>query len=480
MVLTQESVLSLLIAEGGKLKKSDLVAKFKDLVDCVDPAERERNRELFKTFVNNVAIVREIDGVRYVVIKKTYQHLLEGVRTVERSGTKTGEKETLKGEQQRPPVLGEKTVQSVGEGGERSAVSQLDQEQPPESDENPSKLLSAIELALQACNYKDVRTKRMLNFDIQKQDINRDSSRRVVVNEPTTILSKPYGLPLRMPPSVTRVEVCKLKTDPHDAPETLKLDSSRNKKRPSSVDSSSSSGSPQLRRALKSTGAPEEPKDTRIHSTFPLEQSEHEWLVKCASGHWSQVYGMLLRDNQLAEKRDFMSGFTALHWMAKCGNSDLLVKLIDLARQGGVDIDINVKTHGGYTPLHIAALHNQEYIMAMLVGEYGANINIRDNYGKKACHYLHKGTSATVREMLSGPKSWQAQDKAIPDKEELDLVPDLSKCRPSISRLFQPHVTGQKKKHKQRPGLYSLSDDPSEDKEGSSSFRSRVTSDAFM
>uniref|UniRef100_A0A3B5A6T5 Uncharacterized protein n=1 Tax=Stegastes partitus TaxID=144197 RepID=A0A3B5A6T5_9TELE len=236
--------------------------------------------------------------------------------------------------------------------------------------------------------------------------------------------------------------------DPDEPPpESPKPDAFRNKRRPPSVETSGSVSSPQLRRAVKSTKASEEPKETRGPSVVPLEQSEHEWLVKSAAGQWSQVYGLLLRDNQLAEKKDFMSGFTALHWAAKCGNSDMLVKIIDLSKQGGVDIDINVKAHGGYTPLHIAALHSQDYIMAMLVREYGANVNIRDNCGKKAYQYLHKDVAGGVREMLGEPK---AQDRALPEKEELEMVPDLSKSLHSISRLFQPNTTSHKKKHKQR------------------------------
>ncbi|KAE8287502.1 Ankyrin repeat domain-containing protein SOWAHA [Larimichthys crocea] len=274
MALTQESVLSLLIAEGGKVKKSDLVVKFRDSIDSDDPAEKERNRELFKTFVNNVAVVKEIDGVRYVVVRKMYQNCLQdGVHTAENTDNK---EIPLTGEPQRLPARSEDTGSRDDAGGER--------------------------------------------------------------------------------------------------------------------------------RSVKSTKASEEPKDT---SLVPLEQSEHEWLVKCATGHWSQVYGLLLRDNQLAEKRDFMSGFTALHWAAKCGNSDMLGKIIDLSKRGGVDIDVNAKTHGGYTPLHIAALHDQEYIMAMLVGEYGADPSIRDNCGKKAYHYLHKGISGTLREMLGEPSTQQ-------------------------------------------------------------------------
>ncbi|XP_074930245.1 LOW QUALITY PROTEIN: ankyrin repeat domain-containing protein SOWAHA [Cottoperca gobio] len=481
MVLTQESVLFLMIEEGGKVKKSDLVGKFKDFINSEDPVEKERNKELFKTFVNNVAFVKEIDGVRYVVVRKMYQHLLDRAQTAESGVENTENKEIpLTGEQQRPPAQSEETGGSDdAAGGERSAVSEPDQEQASEGNESPTELFCPIELALQRSKYKNVRIKRILNFEIQRQDTNGDNCPRGgAVNKPTRIQSKPFALPLRMPPSTTRVEIRKLKVDP---PESPKLDSFRNKR--SSVETDNSISSPQLRRSVKSTKASEE-QETRGSSLVPLEQSEHEWLVKCAAGHWSQVYGLLLRDNQLAEKRDFMSGFTALHWAAKCGNSEMLVKIIDLSRQGGVDIDINAKTHGGYTPLHIAALHDQKYIMTMLVGEHGADPRVRDNCGKKAYHYLHKDVSDTMREIMGEPKAQQAQDRTPLEKEELDLFPDLSKSLNSISRLFQPNVTGTKKKHKQRPVFYSLSDDHSEEREDSSSrsssFSHRVRSDASM
>lgn len=474
MALTQESVLCALIAEGGKVKKSDLVAKFKGLIDCDDPAEKQRNRELFKTFVNSLAVVKEIDGVRYVVVRKMYQHLLEGAQTEQSRVENTENKEIPQtGEQQRPPAQTEETDNA---GGERSAVPEPDPEQASECGENPTDEISPIQQALQRCRSMDVRVKRTLNFEIKNQGTNEDTCiQSWAVNKPTSIQNKPFALPLRMPPTATKVEIHKLKVDP---PESPKLDSFRNKRRPPAVETGGCISSPQLRRSVKSTKASEGPKETGVPSLVPLEQSEHEWLVKCAAGHWSQVYGLLLRDNQLAEKRDFMSGFTALHWAAKCGNSEMLVKIIDLSKQAGVDIDINAKTHGGYTPLHIAALHDQEYIMAMLVGEHGADISIRDNCGKRAYHYLHKGASATVREMLGEPKAKEAQDRALQEKDEMDLVPDLSKGLYSISRLFQPHVTGHKKKHKQRPAFYSLGDGPIEEQEDSS--RHRVVSDVFM
>ncbi|XP_062288515.1 ankyrin repeat domain-containing protein SOWAHB-like [Scomber scombrus] len=471
MVLTEQSVLSLLIAEGGRVKKADFVQKFKDSVECDDTEERQRNRHLFKTIVNKVAFVKEIDGERYVVVRKQYHNSLEGVQTDGSPVDKTGDEDIQPaGEQQRPPERTERTENSEDEEKRSPSVSEADQEQASESGENPTEILSAIQLALQRSKSTDIKVKRMLNFEIQRQDTNTDSCHQ----------SKPYALPLRMPPT-TRVEIQKLKGDPDEPPESPKLGAFRNKRRPPSVETVSTVGSPQLRRLVKSTKASEEPNETKVSSMVPLEQSEHEWLVKCAAGHWSQVYGLLLRDNQLADKRDFMSGFTALHWAAKCGKSEMLVNIMDVAKKGGVDIDINAKTHGGYTPLHIAALHDQEYILTMLVGEYGADINIRDNCGKKAYHYLHNGVCGSVREMLGEPKVQQAQDTALPEKDELELFPDLTKGLHTISRLFQPHMTAHKKKNKQRPGLFSHSDDPNEEREdGSNIFRPKLLSDVFM
>ena len=173
MELTQESILSLLLVEGGKVKKTDLVGKFKGSVDCDDPAERQQNRELFKTFVNNVAFVKEIDGVRYVVVRKQYQKLLEDVQTAGSHVEKTRNEDIpLTGEQQRPPSRTEKTERSEDAGEESSAVSEADEE---EASDNPTESLSPIELALQRSKFTEYKVKRMLNFEVQNQETNTDS-----------------------------------------------------------------------------------------------------------------------------------------------------------------------------------------------------------------------------------------------------------------------------------------------------------------
>lgn len=430
MALTQESVLFLLVNEGGQVKKSEIVSHFKGLWDGVDPAEKQRNRELFKTFVNSVATVREVDGVCYVVLKKVYRHLLHG-------------------------TPGHEEIRGAGEPRSRSGVSEADEEPSGEGEGSPAELLSPVQLALRRSKVAGVRPKKMLNFEMQQM---------WWAQERATAQCKPCAL--------ASVEVNKLKLEP---PERSMQASPQSERRSHLTERGC--GSPQLRRASKSTKAPEEPREARASScTVPLEDWEHEWLVRCAAGHWGQVYGLLLRDSHLAEKRDFMSGFTALHWAAKWGNGNMLVKIIDLAKEAGVQLDINAKTHGGYTPLHIAALHNQEYVITMLMGEYNADPNIRDNCGKKPHHYLQTGASGAVREMLVKPKARSSPETVQGEGEE----PEPSMGRHSISRHFQPHLTGQKKKLKQRSGLWSLSEESGGEPQDGAIFRNRMASDAGM
>uniref|UniRef100_A0AAY4EET1 Ankyrin repeat protein n=1 Tax=Denticeps clupeoides TaxID=299321 RepID=A0AAY4EET1_9TELE len=114
-----------------------------------------------------------------------------------------------------------------------------------------------------------------------------------------------------------------------------------------------------------------------------------------------QLYalGLLRRHAQLAGRRDFISGYTALHWAAKSGDGAVMREIL----QSGAGVDVNAQTHAGYTPLHLAAIHGHEAVIALLVRGCGADCDVRDNGGKKARHYLHAGARPEVRRMLGDP-----------------------------------------------------------------------------
>lgn len=58
------------------MKNSDLLAHFRNFIR--EHPNRDKNRELFKTFVNSVATVQQLDGVSYVVLRKKFRGRVPG------------------------------------------------------------------------------------------------------------------------------------------------------------------------------------------------------------------------------------------------------------------------------------------------------------------------------------------------------------------------------------------------------------------
>ncbi|KAJ8015036.1 hypothetical protein DPEC_G00021970 [Dallia pectoralis] len=173
------------------------------------------------------------------------------------------------------------------------------------------------------------------------------------------------------------------------------------------------SGIPQLRKSTKLSNHGEDrtsvpTKEASVFDRFsyqsvPMGSATHEWLVKSAAGLWGRVHSLLLQDPQLALTKDFISGFTALHWAAKAGNTQMVRNILDISRFRGTELDVDSRTHSGYTPLHVAAIHGRDAVIAMLVRDYRASVNLRDNDGKKPYHYLEKGMSCELGELLGDP-----------------------------------------------------------------------------
>ncbi|XP_073681192.1 ankyrin repeat domain-containing protein SOWAHA [Garra rufa] len=429
MALTQEAILNTLLENGGKVKNSELLNKFKELLNCSDPAEKKENRDLFKTFVNNIAVVKEFQETKYIVLRKVYHHLLGA------SSHENAPREDC-GQDGSHPEEDEKKKQSHSQGaeGRKSEPKALSRSSSRVSEQG----LSPIEFALERSKNVDLKAKKSLLFTVPlKSDSDFNESAK---KQPSAY--KPFALPLRMP-QIDLGHYNKKPSTEHLGSEELQ--SSPQCKRRTFSDNAG--GSPQLRRQFKSLKQAYESKDSH-HSL--LDSVEHEWLVKCASGRWNQVYGLLLKDAHLAEKRDFMSGFTALHWAVKCGNADMVCKIIKLSRECDHGVDVNAKSNGGYTPLHIAAIHDQFSVIDLLVRKFGANRNIRDNCGKKPYHYLSEEVPRELRELLGDPKAAQQGVHYVRD--------DFDQRKYSIGHLLLPHPLVPKKKNKPRNQFISLND----------------------
>ncbi|XP_041712527.1 ankyrin repeat domain-containing protein SOWAHB [Coregonus clupeaformis] len=133
----------------------------------------------------------------------------------------------------------------------------------------------------------------------------------------------------------------------------------------------------------KSESEEQEEKCTGSMRSTPvaLDPVEKEWIYSATCGRLSDLSQLLKQEPSLANKKDFVS--TALHWAAKHGKEDMATMM---ANAGA---DVNTKSHGGYTPLHIAALHGHRHILELLIGKYGAKKNLRDYSGHLACQYLN-------------------------------------------------------------------------------------------
>ncbi len=441
MALTQDMILSFLLERGGKVKNSELVSNFKGLINSSDPAEKKQNRELFKSLVNNIAVVQQVNDVKYVAVKKKYLGFI------------SGEKNCLI----EPPC----SIKSVRDSSEIENVDIINNNYchcSPQAVSNSSKSGFDVEFVHSGTpsdyNVSESLTARVLNVTSDARSGKTGAVFALVaVKSPSCELQQEE----KRKTSLTTLLVDAKPPSPATAERAMKVKAYQScvagegflyrslRAKRKELDAQ---GSTQMRRCSKlPKSGGNEAKDS---DGIPLGPMEHEWLVKSATGSWRQIYGLLLEDPRLADKTNFMSGFTILHWAAKRGNGEMVCKVIDVSRQRGAGIDVNAKSYDGYTALHIAAIHSRECVLSLLVSEYGANTNIRDNSGKKPYHYLSPDVSIEIRKMLGDPHSLQ---------KDAQNLSDLPKGFNTLSKLFLPHIAGHIKKYRRRPSFHFIRDD---------------------
>ncbi|NXK63634.1 SWAHB protein, partial [Sylvietta virens] len=137
--------------------------------------------------------------------------------------------------------------------------------------------------------------------------------------------------------------------------------------------------------------------------SVPLGQREHAWLVAMSAGCWAQVRALFLEEPELALQRDFISGFTVLHWLAKHGDGPGLQELAAAARQVGLALDVDARSGCGYTPLHLAAIHGHQLVIKVLVLQLGCQVQVRDGSGRQPWEYLGSSTSGEIWQLLEAP-----------------------------------------------------------------------------
>lgn len=151
----------------------------------------------------------------------------------------------------------------------------------------------------------------------------------------------------------------------------------------------------------------QQPQDSGV-SGLVLDPVEHAWMIMVAEGNFEELQDSLQQDPDLLYKRDFVTGYSVIHWIAKHGHHEDFIRLMDFASASGHFLDINTRASGGLTPLHIAALQGHDMLIKVLVGAYNADIHIRDHNGRKAWQYLRLRTDRNLLILLGAPEEEEA------------------------------------------------------------------------
>ncbi|XP_019959405.2 ankyrin repeat domain-containing protein SOWAHC-like [Paralichthys olivaceus] len=151
-------------------------------------------------------------------------------------------------------------------------------------------------------------------------------------------------------------------------------------------------------------------------TSVTLDPLEHEWMMCASDGEWDSLNRLLSTEPSLILRKDFVSGFTCLHWAAKHGNPELIALIISFAKQNNIPIDIDVRSNTGYTPLHIAAMHNHMEVVKILVGAYNADVETRDYSGRKACQYLTDSVSVDIQDIIGAYEQSNSENADCRDR----------------------------------------------------------------
>ncbi|XP_054997666.1 ankyrin repeat domain-containing protein SOWAHA [Sorex araneus] len=430
--VSQAAVLGFLLEHGGQVRCSELKSRFKPLLEAGDPRGRAARKDRFKQFVNDVAVVQELDGVKFVVLRKKLWPRDGAEPRPQPPGDPDCPEEPIPpskvtsdppGANAAPEAPALASPPRSGSGGLASPTEPMGTPWPAASQrDQPTAELSGT--ARQSGGPSHLAQPWRAPSANTSSDVNPQAP-ELGARIPT----KPPPAPARAPPP-QKPCMLPVRCVPGPAAQRIRAEEQGLRRQMSEEPSPRASPlllrrlsveepglglglgpsrSPYLRRPSRAgprllspdaDDAPAAPPPAAV----PLEPAEHEWLVRVAGGHWShQLHGLLLRDSGLATKRDFISGFTALHWAAKSGDREMALQLVEVARRGGARVDVNARSHGGYTPLHLAAQHGHEEAAVLLVKDLGAQVRVRDHSGRRAYQYLPPGASYALRLLLGDP-----------------------------------------------------------------------------
>ena len=104
-----------------------------------------------------------------------------------------------------------------------------------------------------------------------------------------------------------------------------------------------------------------------------------------------------------------------------------MVKLL----AGNYHVDVNIKSHGGYTPLHLACQFGRQEVFDLLVKAYGADPRVRDNHGKTPRQYMMAQEQA-MGLSLSNDTFRQLKDRQRNRRQVRQFSFSVNHCKPNF------------------------------------------------
>ncbi|XP_073708340.1 sosondowah ankyrin repeat domain family Cb [Garra rufa] len=440
----QEAVLYFIKERGGRVKNVDLTDHFRATIPK-DPALKQVAKEAFKRYVDSVAYVKEENGEKYVCLKKKFRKPSGSNEKSDRNSPSDERKsrgeyvvKTRNHESSESKKEGMLPGSGYGTGHAGGAKSQPDFSVKFSEGVNSRTESELMGNSSSSAAEDKTALSRKIN---QSQAPDKAPTPEISVRESDGTVCSSACSQTNQTDTGEAKDESQEEAGKENRPVRLRqINHLTDEEQPDSVSNTPKSSrkhlvealmssSPQVRRSVYLSGRCKDcPRGDSDYepAAVTLEPLEHEWMMCASDGHWESLHRLLVRDPSLLTRKDFVTGFTCLHWAAKLGKHELIVMLVNFAKERQVTLNVNARSSAGYTPLHLAAMHNHLEVVKLLVGAFDADVEARDYNGRKACQYLKSDIAQNILDIAGACVE--------SDADSMD-VGDASRWR--LSRVIQ-------------------------------------------
>ncbi|XP_051914616.1 ankyrin repeat domain-containing protein SOWAHC [Hippocampus zosterae] len=363
---------------SGKVRNADILKTFKPFIGHTDVQLRAKYREEFKLIIDRIAVVKSENGEKYLFLKKKYRQLLQ---------TRDKDKTDL------PDVDGQRHLSSSAVPATTQWEVTYTSPRAPQERECRDELIS--------CSEPDSATECESEQD---EESTGSMGSAAVALDPLEKEWIYFAAGARVP------DLCQLlRQDPSLA----------NKKDFTSFTAlhwAAKHGNEDMATLIANAGA-------------DVNTKSHVSILSCGTAYvcgqagvsvtlrssailakiqlLSPITGRPCPSMHCSETMQFSTNYLAIMFLSLFGVSTSFSNLYFLSSLFALAGGDSGKLQGGYTPLHIAALHGHRKILDLLVGTYGAKENLRDYSGHLALHYLNPKEADGPEEDCELPAEFQ-------------------------------------------------------------------------